>query len=149
MVVPGFHAGDIGVLARNAERASALLRVIGSKWRLLIVCHLVTGEKTVTELEQATGLRQSALSQNLMVLRHRDLVNTRRVAQNVYYSLNSAVVTDLILTLHRHYCEEPEEAEFTPGRRPSNAVSAAPKRRPADRQRAAKPAQRARLTGAR
>ena len=149
MVAPGFHTADIEVLARNAERASALLRTIGSKWRLLIVCHLVTGEKTVTELEHATGLRQSALSQHLMVLRHRDLVNTRRVAQNIYYSLNSAVVTDLILTLHRHYCEEPDEAQSNPDRQPSKAVPATPNRRAPDRQRVANRIQRARATSAR
>ena len=149
MVAPGFHTADIEVLTRNAERASALLRIIGSKWRLLIVCHLVTGEKTVSELERATGLRQSALSQHLMVLRHRELVNTRRVAQNIYYSLNSAIVTDLILTLHRHYCEEPDDAEFDPDQAPVKAASAAPKRRPPVRQHAAKRAHQARTTGAR
>ena len=149
MVVPGFHTADIEVLTRNAERASALLRVIGSKWRLLIACHLVTGEKTVTELEHATGLRQSALSQHLMVLRHRELVNTRRVAQNIYYSLNSAIVTDLILTLHRHYCEEPDEVESEPHRPSSKAASPAPKRRAPDRQRVAKRAHRAGATSAR
>jgi len=120
------HA-DLEVLERNAERASALLRIIGSKWRLLVVCQLVTGEKTVGELEGVTGLRQSALSQHLMVLRHLDLVNTRRVAQNIYYSLNSAIVTDLLLTLHKHFCERAEEARPGASRPPSKKGRAEPK----------------------
>ncbi len=106
-----FEAGDIEVLMHNAESASALLRVIGCKWRLLIVCHLVTGEKNVTELQHYTGLRQSVLSQHLMVLRREELVSTRRVAQSIYYSLDSAVVIELIVTLHRHYCERIEAVE--------------------------------------
>ncbi len=129
---------DLEMLERNAERASALLRIIGSKWRLLVVCQLVTGEKTVGEIERVTGLRQSALSQHLMVLRHLDLVNTRRVAQNIYYSLNSAVVTDLLLTLHKHFCEQPEEARFAVSRRPSKKGLAKPTQRRPRRQLAAK-----------
>ena len=121
------HA-DLEVLERNAERASALLRIIGGKWRLLLVCQLVTGEKTVGELEHVTGLRQSAISQNLMVLRHRELVNTRRVAQNIYYSLNSAIVTDLLLTLHKHYCKETKKTRLALSPRSSRMDAAKPKR---------------------
>ena len=133
---------DPAVLERNAERASTLLRIIGSKWRLLVICQLVTGEKTVTELENLTGLRQSALSQNLMVLRHRDLVNTRRVAQNIYYSLNSAIVTDLLLTLHKHYCEE-KDARSAVGWRPSKRDHVKPKQSGPKRQHLAKPVRQA------
>ncbi len=139
-MVPKFEHVDLDVMVRNAERASALLRNIGSKWRLLIVCQLVTGEKTVGELENVTGLRQSALSQHLMVLRHLDLVNTRRVAQSIYYSLNSAIVTDLLLTLHKHYCGEDENARPSSGRRPSNQTRTAAKRR---QQQRAKPGRQA------
>jgi len=106
MTAPNLMAVDFAMLEQNAERACALLRTIGSKWRLLVVCQLVVGERTVTELEHITGLSQSALSQHLMVLRHRELVTTRRVAQNVYYALNSAVITDILVTLHKHFCEE-------------------------------------------
>ncbi|MBU6299479.1 MAG: helix-turn-helix transcriptional regulator [Alphaproteobacteria bacterium] len=138
MIAPKFKTADIAVLERNAERASALLRIIGSKWRLLVVCQLVTGEKTVTELEHVTGLRQSALSQHLMVLRHRELVITRRVAQNIYYSLNSAIVTDLLLALHKHYCEVTEEAASALGRRSSKKGSTEPKHHVPERPHVAK-----------
>ncbi len=117
-MAPKFNATDLEALERNAERASALLRIIGSKWRLLVICQLIPGEKTVSERERVTGLRQSALSQHLMVLRHRELVDTRREAHNIYYSLNSAVVMDLLVTLHRHYCGVNDEAQRPARRRP-------------------------------
>jgi len=93
-------------LEENAERATALLRSIGSKWRLLILCHLVGGEKSVGELERLLGLSQSALSQHLMVLRRHALVKTRRAAQMIYYSLNGHEVTAILETLHNLYCAD-------------------------------------------
>ncbi len=137
-MAPRIEHADLEVLERNAERASTLLRIIGGKWRLLIVCQLVTGEKTVGELEHVTGLRQSAISQNLMVLRHRELVNTRRVAQNIYYSLDSEIVTDLLLTLHKYYCEETEDARSASRPRSSRKVAAKPNHRGPKRPRAVK-----------
>lgn len=91
-------------LEAKAERAAALLRSIGSKWRLLVLCQLVKGEKSVGELERVIGLSQSALSQHLMVLRRNDLVKTRRAAQMIYYSLNGKEVTAILSTLYDLYC---------------------------------------------
>lgn len=98
---------DVGVeaLEDNAERAAVLLRSIGSKWRLLILCQLVKGEKSVGELERIIGLSQSALSQHLMVLRRNALVRTRRSAQMIFYSLNGTEVTAILSTLYGLYCE--------------------------------------------
>ena len=79
-------------------------RSIGSKWRLLVLCQLVKGEKSVGELERIIGLSQSALSQHLMVLRRNDLVQTRRSAQMIYYSLNGQEVTAILTTLYGLYC---------------------------------------------
>ncbi len=95
---------EVEALEDNAERAAALLRSIGSKWRLLILCQLVKGEKSVGELERVIGLSQSALSQHLMVLRRSDLVKTRRAAQMIFYSLNGVEVTAILTTLYGLYC---------------------------------------------
>ena len=95
---------DVEALEDNAERAAALLRSIGSKWRLLILCQLVKGEKSVGELERIIGLSQSALSQHLMVLRRNDLVKPRRSAQMIFYSLNGEEVTAVLTTLYGLYC---------------------------------------------
>lgn len=99
---------DVEALKAKAERGAALLRAIGSKWRLLILCQLLEGEKSVGELERVVGLSQSALSQHLMVLRRNNLVRTRRSAQMIFYSLNGAEVTAILTTLHSLYCAEPD-----------------------------------------
>lgn len=96
---PGVEA-----LEDHVERAAELLRSIGSKWRLLILCQLVKGEKSVGELERIIGLSQSALSQHLMVLRRSELVRTRRSAQMIFYSLNGSEVTAILNTLYGLYC---------------------------------------------
>ena len=100
---------EVEALEDNAERAAALLRSIGSKWRLLILCPLVKGEKSVGELERVIGLSQSALSQHLMVLRRNDLVKPRRAAQMIYYSLNGEEVTAILTTLYGLYCGTGDE----------------------------------------
>jgi ArsR family transcriptional regulator, virulence genes transcriptional regulator len=95
---------DVKTLEANAAHAAALLKSIGSKWRLLILCQLVKGEKSVGELERIIGLSQSALSQHLAVLRREELVKTRRDAQLVYYSLKGREVGAILKTLYALYC---------------------------------------------
>ena len=72
----------------NARRASELLKAMSNQHRLMILCQLVPGEKSVGELERIIGLSQSALSQHLARLRRDNMVKTRRVAQTIFYSLN-------------------------------------------------------------
>jgi len=72
--------------------------------RLLILCQLAEGEKSVGELEPLIGLSQSALSQHLAVLRGKHLVRTRREGQSILYSLASKEATALMHTLHEQFC---------------------------------------------
>lgn len=101
---------DIGTLQDNARRASALLKAMGNERRLLVLCHLVGGERSVSELEALVDLSQSALSQHLARLRRDGLVSTRRSAQNIYYSLRGEEASAVMATLHRLYCD-PHGAE--------------------------------------
>ncbi len=71
-------------LEQNARKASALLKAMANERRLLILCFLAQGEKSVSELEGLVSLSQSALSQHLARLRRDRLVTTRRVAQTIY-----------------------------------------------------------------
>lgn len=89
----------------NARRASKLLKSMCSEHRLLILCQLVPGEKTVSELQKAVGLRQAAVSQHLARLRRDKLVKTHRVGKNIYYNLASEEVTAVIETLYGLYCD--------------------------------------------
>lgn len=95
---------DISQLKDNASKASELLKVMASQPRLMILCNLLEGEKSVQELQGDVGLSQSALSQQLAILRGRNLVSTRREAQSVFYSLSSEEARIMIGTLYDIYC---------------------------------------------
>ena len=91
-------------LEANARLASALLKAMGNERRLVILCHLASGEKSVSELERLVGLSQSALSQHLARLRRDGVVATRRSAQMIYYSLTGPEARAIMETLYRLYC---------------------------------------------
>ena len=88
----------------NALRASTLLKAMSNQHRMMILCQLVPGEKCVSDLEEIIGLSQSALSQHLARLRRDSLVQTRREAQTIYYSLYGEEASAVIETLYGLYC---------------------------------------------
>jgi len=91
-------------LSVHSVRAAALLKALANDRRLMILCTLLDGERTVTELEETVGLGQSALSQHLARLRRDGLVATRRVAQHIYYRLVSAEAQVILDALANLYC---------------------------------------------
>lgn len=91
-------------LQSKAGAAEALLKAVANRNRLVILCELLKGERSVSALQSATGLSQSALSQHLARLREDELVTTRRESQTIYYSLASERVTRLIGLLYELYC---------------------------------------------
>ena len=96
------------LLQRNAKQASRLLKALSNEHRLMVLCQLADGEKSVSEIERLVGLSQSALSQHLARLRRDELVRTRRQAQAIYYSLNGDDATRVITVLHDIYCRNAE-----------------------------------------
>jgi DNA-binding transcriptional ArsR family regulator len=97
---------DIKLMQANAAQASALLKSLSNPSRLLVLCALVTREHTAGELEALTGISQSAISQHLARLRDDDMVDTRRDAQRIFYSLKNQAVRAVLETLHGLYCPE-------------------------------------------
>jgi DNA-binding transcriptional ArsR family regulator len=97
-------------LYSNARRASTLLKAMGNAHRLMILCQLVSGERSVGELERAIGLSQSAMSQHLARLRRDALVTTRRSAQTIYYSLAGPEARTIIGSLYDLYCRAEADA---------------------------------------
>ena len=87
-----------------AHEASNLLRVLANENRLLLLCQLSQGEKSVGELEQLLGIRQPTLSQQLGVLRAENLVETRREGKQIIYRVADAHAQKLLETLYRLYC---------------------------------------------
>jgi DNA-binding transcriptional ArsR family regulator len=91
-------------LQSKGGAAEALLKAVANRSRLIILCELLKGERSVTALQSAIGLSQSALSQHLARLRDDELVATRRASQTIYYSLASERVSKLIGLLYELYC---------------------------------------------
>ena len=91
-------------LEKNAHKASDLLGAMANTSRLMIMCQLADGEKSVSDLQPMIGLSQSALSQHLAVLRRKHLVRTRREGQSIYYSLTSGEAASIMQTLHEQFC---------------------------------------------
>ena len=91
-------------LEKNAHKASDLLGAMANTSRLMIMCQLADGEKSVSDLQPMIGLSQSALSQHLAVLRRKHLVRTRRDGQSIYYSLSSGEAASIMHTLHEQFC---------------------------------------------
>lgn len=95
---------DIARMKTQAETAARLLTAMANAKRLLILCHLLEGEKTVGALAEHVDLAQSALSQHLSKLRAWDFVTTRREGQQIHYALASDEVRAVLETLYGLYC---------------------------------------------
>ena len=98
---------DLEQMSDAAEKASALMRTLGHKGRLMVLCHLASGEKSVGELSDSLGIQQSPLSQHLARMRTEGLVTTRRDGQTIYYSLQAEHASKVIECLYGLYCSTP------------------------------------------
>lgn len=96
---------SIEEMAAKAAMASRMLKAIANESRLMIVCQLYEQELSVGQLLKTVPLSQSALSQHLSVLRHEDIVSTRREAQSVFYTLSSDEVRTIMATIYDIYCK--------------------------------------------
>ena len=94
-------------MANAAQKASDLMKTLGHKDRLMVLCHLASGEKSVGQLAGLLDIPQSPLSQHLARMRKESLVNTRREAQTIYYSIASGDAGRFIELMHELYCSDP------------------------------------------
>ncbi len=95
---------DPGKMVAAADQASDLLKSLGNRHRLLILCQLLDGEKSVGELANFLGIRDSTVSQHLQLLRKDGLVKTRREGQTIWYTLGSTQARKVLRTLFEIYC---------------------------------------------
>jgi ArsR family transcriptional regulator, virulence genes transcriptional regulator len=95
----------IAEMEASAGQAAELLSALASPVRLLLLCALVEGEKSVTELISRTTHSQSAISQHLAKMRMLGLVSTRREGQNIFYRLASEEARQVLESLYRIYCD--------------------------------------------
>ena len=100
---------DLEEMQCNAQRATDFLKALAHEGRLMILCHLATGEKSVTELEDLLNARQAAVSQQLARLRHAGFVSCRRDGKTMYYTLADGAARDMISFLYQTFCETDEK----------------------------------------
>ncbi|MFN7223072.1 MAG: ArsR/SmtB family transcription factor [Paracoccaceae bacterium] len=98
------EARDLEGLVANANDAATFLKAIGHDGRLLILCHLHGGPKSVTELENLLSARQAVVSQQLARLRLEGLVSARRDGQAIFYSIRDSRASAMIGLLARLFC---------------------------------------------
>jgi ArsR family transcriptional regulator, virulence genes transcriptional regulator len=97
---------DLARMKNNAQRASDFLKALAHESRLLMLCILAEGEKSVGELEQELSLRQPTVSQQLARLRDDGLVSTRREGKTIYYSLASTEARVVIGAIYDVFCRK-------------------------------------------
>lgn len=97
---------DFDRMVSNATRASNFLKAISHEGRLMILCHLVSGEKSVTELEELLSARQAAVSQQLSRLRLEGLVTPRREGKAIYYRLADERPRRMLEVVYELFCGE-------------------------------------------
>lgn len=116
---------DIQELTQRSQDVARYLKVLANPSRLLILCELNLGERSVGALEGAVGLTQSALSQHLAKLRESGIVATRRDAQTIYYRLADPRAARMMGTLYDLFCAPQSAAN---GKAAAAAPKSAPKR---------------------
>ncbi|MGB2708746.1 MAG: metalloregulator ArsR/SmtB family transcription factor [Pseudoalteromonas nigrifaciens] len=97
---------DFTAMAANVEKAEKLLKILANKNRLMILCSLQDTEMSVSQLNEAVPLAQSALSQHLAALRKANIVATRRESQTIYYRVIDKDAVTLLATLYGLFCKE-------------------------------------------
>jgi DNA-binding transcriptional ArsR family regulator len=97
---------DADTMVKQAEAAASFLKALSHEGRLMILCHLTTGEKSVTELENLLESRQAAVSQQLARLRLEGLVSCRREGKAIYYSIADDRVRRMIDLVYDLFCSQ-------------------------------------------
>ncbi|TLP46875.1 MULTISPECIES: ArsR/SmtB family transcription factor [Cohaesibacter] len=117
MPLPVFHEemdeDALEKMAQKAQTASNFLKAIGHDGRLMILCHLATGEKSVTELEDLLSARQAAVSQQLSRLRLEGLIEPRREGKSIYYRLTDDRPKQIMEVVYDLFCRDTVEGEET------------------------------------
>ncbi len=100
----GMSEEELDKMMSSACAASNMLKALSHEGRLMILCHLVTGEKSVTELEELLSARQAAVSQQLARLRLEGLVKPRREGKTIYYSLADDRPRQILEVIYEMFC---------------------------------------------
>jgi len=106
VITPDMSEEDMDRMLTNAVTASNFLKAISHEGRLMILCHLVSGEKSVSELEALLATRQAAVSQQLSRLRLEGLVTPRREGKTIYYKLADDRPRKMLELVYELFCKD-------------------------------------------
>ena len=107
---PSHAEVDASDMAERASSAAALLKALAHEGRLMTLCHLAGGERSVTELEALRSSRQAAVSQQLARLRLEGLVTSRRDGKAIYYSLSDPKAARIVGLVFEMFCKTEDAA---------------------------------------
>ena len=113
---------NVELMEQSATNAADFLRSLANEKRLMIVCQLAEGEKSVGEICDALDARQSTVSQQLALLRRDGIVSARKEAQTVYYSLSNDRARQVIELLYGMFCAQPAAAKSSKRSRDKTAA---------------------------
>lgn len=97
---------NIDEMQANAKQAADFLKGLANSHRLMILCQLVDGEKSVSELIEATQIAQTSMSQHLSKLKQEGLVSFRREHRTLYYSIAHEAVVEIMQVMYRSFCQD-------------------------------------------
>ena len=97
---------EITSMRESADTVVGILKSLANSDRLLILCHLSQQELNVSQIEEKTQIHQPTLSQQLMMLRKSDVVNTRRDGKQIFYSIKDEKMVQVLNTLYVLYCQQ-------------------------------------------
>lgn len=106
VITKNMSEAEIERMMDSAFKASNFLKAISHEGRLMILCHLSTGEKSVTELEELLSARQAAVSQQLSRLRTEGLVAPRRDGKAIYYRLTDERAIQILDVVYDLFCKD-------------------------------------------
>ena len=102
----GMSDGELETMMQSARDATNFMKALAHEGRLMILCHLSTGEKSVTELEELLSSRQAAVSQQLGRLRLEGLVDFRREGKAIYYRLKDERAKRMLEVVYDMFCAQ-------------------------------------------
>jgi DNA-binding transcriptional ArsR family regulator len=102
------NAADLDDMAENAKQATDFMKAMAHESRLMILCYLASGEKSVTELEDLLALRQPTVSQQLARLRLERLITARRDGKTIYYSIADERALKMMEVVYGMFCTPPQ-----------------------------------------
>lgn len=95
---------NIKEMNTSADDICEIMTLLSNRSRLMILCLLNEGEKSVGQLADAIGSRDTAVSQQLAVLRRERIVKARRDGQTMFYRIVRDDIGRLLAFLNDTYC---------------------------------------------